>query len=475
MRSRLFTLDDQIAFAQLSGDNNPLHIDAVAARRMLFGQPVVHGIHALLWGLDCWCKDQGGTLALRSLKAVFSRPLRISDTASVTLEPGKDGQLGIRLRSGGTIAIAIDLEWTTSLPQPCDSVRPGDPECIVPRVLSADDIASDSGILDLYLNMEAARRLFPNVIRCLPALQVAVLLSTTRLVGVYCPGRHSIYSELALMSGVPDDSSAMRYDVGKFDKRIGLASIALTAPGMTGTIKAFQRPAPQEQAAYLTMKRQIVSHEFAGQRALIIGGSRGLGEVAAKLLAAGGAETRITYHRGKEDADRIVDDIRSHGGTADGVQFDVVNPQLAGLNLATPNRVPTHLYYFATPFIFAGAKGTFSPRLFTRFCDYYVTGFVDIVSQLYELGTRRIFYPSTVAIDELPTDMGEYAAAKVAAETLCTFLEKTRRDLGIYRPRLPRVATDQTASVMPITNQDPVPLMLERLRSFRDWSIGSRG
>jgi len=473
MRSRSFTLDDQIAFAQLSGDNNPLHIDAVAARRLLFGQPVVHGIHALLWGLDCWCEDQAETLTLRSLKAVFSKPLRISDAVSLTLETDGNGKLRIRLRSGGTVAVVIDLQWTTAPPQPCDHIIAGDPECIAPRVLSADEIAADAGSLDLYLNPAAAGRLFPNLLRCLPALQVAVLLSTTRLVGVYCPGRHSIYSELTLTSGAPEDSSAaLRYQVRKFDKRIGLASIALTAPGMTGSIKAFQRPAPQEQAPYLTMKRQIVSHEFAGQRALIIGGSRGLGEVAAKLLAAGGAATRITYHRGREDADRIVDDIRSHGGTADSVQFDVLNPQLADLDIAAPDRAPTHLYYFATPFIASGGKGDFSPRLFSGFCDYYVTGLFNTVTQLYEFGTKRIFYPSTVFIDDLPTNMGEYAAAKAASEMLCTFLEKTRRDIRIYRPRLPRVATDQTTGIIPITNQDPAPIMLEILRAFRDWSKG---
>jgi acyl dehydratase len=34
MQSRRFTSQDQIAFAELSGDYNPLHIDALAAGRM---------------------------------------------------------------------------------------------------------------------------------------------------------------------------------------------------------------------------------------------------------------------------------------------------------------------------------------------------------------------------------------------------------------------------------------------------------
>ena len=34
---RIFTFEAQLAFSELSGDYNPLHIDEVAARRLLFG------------------------------------------------------------------------------------------------------------------------------------------------------------------------------------------------------------------------------------------------------------------------------------------------------------------------------------------------------------------------------------------------------------------------------------------------------
>ena len=61
--------------------------------------------------------------------------------------------------------------------------------------------------------------------------------------------------------------------------------------------------------------------EFKGQSALIIGGSRGLGEVTAKLLAAGSADVRLSYYQGEEDAIGIVDDISSNGGCAEYFQY----------------------------------------------------------------------------------------------------------------------------------------------------------
>jgi hypothetical protein len=63
--------------------------------------------------------------------------------------------------------------------------------------------------------------------------------------------------------------------------------------------------------------------------------------------------------------------------------------------------------------------------------------------------------------------MGEYAAAKMAGEVLCDFLQKTNPGIAIHKPRLPRVATDQTASLLPVSNQDPVSVLLAHLRYLR--------
>ncbi len=468
MISSKFTLKDQIAFAELSGDHNPLHIDAIFARRSLFGSLVVHGIYSVLWSLNSWLEDKSSDIELTSIRAVFPKPVRVGEEVSISIESENKGQFRIELKSGGAVTTIIDTEWVKSERKDISCFKTGFPDKRQPRHLSEDEIASSSGTLDLYLNVEAAARIFPSLMRCVSPSQVAIILGTTRLVGVECPGINSMYSALHLKVNDSLEQKTMTYEVTKLDKRFDLVFMKITAPGMTGTIKAFVRPTHQEQVSYLQMKTLLKNNEFSGQRALIIGGSRGLGEVSAKLLSAGSAEVKITYNQGEEDAQRIVKEINSNGGNANYLQFDILSPEKSSLFRSLSEWAPTHLYYFATPFIFSGVKGVFSPEMFKKFCDYYITGFMKTLIPLSTSGLKNVFYPSTVAIDEMPEDMHEYTATKMAGETLCKFLIDTYKDLTVYYPRLERLSTDQTVSLLPVHNQDPVPIMLNHLRHLRD-------
>lgn len=464
MECRIFTHKDQMAFAELSGDFNPSHVDAVYARRLVFGAPVVHGIHALLWGMDCVLGNRGEPVDIRSLKATFPKPIRVGEEVGVCLAASDGTRIRFELCCGNSSAASVDVEVGPSLHRGGGGLNGGFPPSVMPRILADEELRGCSGSLELYLNPAAAAGMFPCLARCLSPMSFATVLATTRLVGVFCPGLHSIYSELVLRGGESVAGPALKYAVMAGQRRFGQVSMEISAPGLAGVIKAFRRPEPQPQADCRTLKDHVRPCEFDGQRALIIGGSRGLGEVAAKLLSLGGAAVKISYCQGKEDAARIVEDIVSSGGVADAFHFDAVNPEMEA---SVPEWAPSHLYYFATPFIVPGIKGAFSPKLFERFCGFYVGGFIAAVNACRSPGLKRIFYPSTAMIDELPANLGEYAAAKAAGETLCAFLEKTGA-LKVHRPRLPRLSTDQTSSIMPLARQDPVPVLLRELRVFRD-------
>lgn len=463
MHRRIFTLDDQIAFAGLSGDNNPLHVDPVLARRYLFGKPIVHGVHALLWALDQWVVGHAEPFRLTYLQVAFLNQIGLHEEVCCAVVSEQGDRVRLDIFKGKELSVRIVFVWVPDDPGHAHWVSQELPEQSPPVALSNGELPSCCGILDLSLNPSAARRLVPSLMRHLCPAQAAVLLGMTRLVGVKCPGLHSIFSELKLTASDTGDLNNITYAVSEFDERYGLVMLAVSAPGLVGTIRAFVRPPPQSQSAFLDLKDGVGDTAFAGQRALVVGGSRGLGEVAAKLLAAGGAQVRLTYRLGKTDAQRVVDEILAGGGRASLCELDILQPRLDQID---PDP-PTHLYYFASPLISGSDEGRFSGPLFHAFCDYYVTGFAHLVEVLQRRGLRHVFYPSTVFIDEQAEGFLEYTMAKFAGERLCQSFGTKYPEMHFTLPRLPKMATDQTSSMLPGHNPDPSPIMLAALLAMR--------
>jgi MaoC like domain/short chain dehydrogenase len=463
---RRFSTDDQMAFSLLSGDFNPLHIDEVIARRSMAGGIVVHGIHLLMWALDCWCTTFFRRCKLTSLDVEFLKPVRVGDLVCLS---------GFAETNAVDFTLYVDeLLVATIKGSICDSadvvmVSAGYPAKLPPINLDGKEIATAEGRLDLMLDVPLASVLMPSLIKFLPQHQLAFMLASTRLVGMVCPGLHSLFSELHFneVKEMVVGDGGFNYKVKRFDQRFSLATIQISSEkGLVGIIKAFLRPKIQRQTScdqLLSLFDKFFSaRPFAGQRALVIGGSRGLGEVFAKVLAMGGAEVLLTYYKGEKEAATIIYDIRNNGGIASNVQYDVTAREVQQLAAFAP----THLYYMATPFIGSGQRGKFNADAFERFSQYYVSGFATTLEIVRHDSLLKVYYPSSVFLDEMPADMTEYIAAKSAGEALCATLTKAYPRLGFFYPRLPRIATDQSASLLPCVNQSVLPLVMEQLEQF---------
>jgi nucleoside-diphosphate-sugar epimerase len=219
---------------------------------------------------------------------------------------------------------------------------------------------------------------------------------------------------------------------------------------------------------------QVDPAEFAGMRALIIGGSRGLGELTAKLIASGGGHVTITYAIGKKEAESVAHQLRSWGAPAEVLAYDVrMQPKL---QLERLSASPTHIFYFATSTIFRPKNALVSAPVLAEFTTYYLQGFYDLCSQLTEprghltLGKLIAYYPSSVFIDERPTGMTEYAMIKAAGEQMCRDMNQQLPSLHILTTRLPRLPTDQTATLLPGRDIDPVSVLLPVVRQMMELS-----
>jgi acyl dehydratase len=450
LAERTFTPADQERFAALSGDFNPMHMDPIAARRTVFGAPVVHGVHLLLWALDSWVR--GRTIALERVKASFNRGVLVGDLVRVCLvKDGEDFALQIQRNESKLVPIrgklGVAAEYAGTFPSM------GAMKC---REMNPAEAASAAGMVPLTYSPADASALFPHLSSALPAVQLAELLATTRLVGMECPGLHSLYSGLDLsFSGPATGEAVLNYRVTRADD-FGRLSLAVEGPGFQGELRAFLRPPPSSQKSARELAGLVTRGAFAGQKAVVVGGSRGLGEVTAKLLAMGGADVTITYHRGKSDAEAVGTEINSAGGTCKVAQFDCTQPGDDELFQSL-----THLYYFATPHISSDDTVLFSPERFSEYCRYYVTGFAQTLMAAQGAAKLQVFYPSTIFLDDAPAHMSEYCAAKAAGEELCKQLAKP--GWRIHAPRLPRMHTDQNNGFLPPEMEAVETVMLRYL------------
>ena len=337
------------------------------------------------------------------------------------------------------------------------------------RDLSFDATAGMSGRLAFASPPDAIAAMFPAASGWLGPRRVAALAATTLLVGMVCPGLHSIYAGFTVEAcdeAVLEDRLGFR--VTATDPRVRSVHMSVAGGGLVGAVQSYARMPPTPQASVQDLADVVEPGEFSGAEALIIGGSRGLGEVTAKLLAAGGARVAISYRVGGAEAEAVAQEIRSGGGECETLAYDAslpAEPQLAGLAAA-----PTHAYYFATPKIFGAQSALFARARLDAFLSVYVEGFLNLAEALK--ARRRdvsLFYPSSVAVAERPRGMLEYAMAKAAGETLCAEINQALRPLHVTVDRLPRLLTDQTASVIGVSPPSPAGHLLAVVRETQSW------
>lgn len=440
-----FGVEDQQRFAALSGDTNPIHMDPLAARRTQVGVPIVHGMHGLLWALDAAAR------ALPDppfrLKASFDRPMFLDEPLEVSWT-SNEGSLRGRVEARG---IPVFIFAVSTVPNGHPGVgadrAAGAAIPEAPVALDLEQMADQGGLLRFATPPAVAGCQFAELTSRVGPAMVAALACLSSLVGMVCPGLTSILSGLdvdCLGREAGAGSEALAYRTEHVDERFRSVRMAVEGGGLRGVVDAFARPPPTVQPTVAEAAGRVLPDSYRGATALVVGGSRGMGEVVAKLVAAGGGRTIISYATGEQDARRVGAEIDASGGDCLLCALDVRRPIADQLRDVRP----THVYYFATCPIFIKRSPTYDQAIFETFIRYYVTGFNELCSALLASQTElTAFYPSSVAVEERPANMTEYAMAKAAGEILCADLTRFTPRLRIVVSRLPRVLTDQTASI----------------------------
>jgi acyl dehydratase len=476
MVSRIFDLQNHVRFAQLSRDYNPIHVDPIVARRTQAGAPIVHGIHSLLWLLEeCVAQARAARPRAVNLRAQFKKPIYVGDAASLEITRATSETLRARICVDGTETVVASIGFAegevTRAPRDVPdernqarlmSVAPA------PNELSIEEMNGLSGSLPFGESVEQARMMFPIAAGYFGAPQVGALICSSCLVGMVVPGLHSLFVALDVSlvegAGPPD---ALGFAVTWVEPRFRRVRIGIRGGGLEGTLETMVRAPPVIQATMANVAPLVDKHEFRGSLALVVGGSRGLGELTAKLIAAAGGKVIITHATGKSDAEAVAREITNAGGECGTMPYDVLLPATQQLG-ALGERIPTHVYYFATSTIARRKASPFDLKRFDEFNAFYVAGFLELVRACIQLRPQgvRVFYPSTVFVETRPADMTEYAMSKAAAEVLCADIEKYLPRAHVLVRRLPRLLTDQTSALLNAAVPDPVQVLLPIIREM---------
>lgn len=453
MTRRVFAEGDQRAFAEISGDRNPMHMDPVAARRTPAGAPVVHGVQSMLWALE-------QVAAMRPLErlcrldADFSRFLHLGEPAELIIPRENEDEIRAELRSGDRRIAQYVLRFgekapaRVSPPAETHGALHYGPDRDDPLPLSWEETAVAQGRVAFRHSANSATPFWPNLASAIGAERVTGLLGMTRLVGMVAPGLHSTFHRISLHLTEDDgpQEAGLRFSVARAEPRFQVVTFSVGSTGLTGSVKASRRTPPVQQPDSAALRPLIAGRIYAGRTALVVGGSRGIGEVTAKLLGLAGARVIISYAVGAADAAAVAADIVAAGGQATTMPLDVLadlEPQLAHL----PHQ-PTSMYFFATRRIAPRTGTTVDEAMFRGFCDVYVMAFERLCLLLAARAPISVFYPSSVYVEAPPTGLVEYAMAKAAGEVLAQALTREHDRLDVYTVRLPRLPTDQTAAMI---------------------------
>ena len=467
LAKKIFQLNDLKWFAEQSGDYNPIHINESLSRRYISGGIIVPGMYILLWSLNKIVEKYNKNLKYINAKfhhfAILESNLELyyeldNNTCVLSVKSG--------LKSIATFSIIFSDSIIIN-----KSEKKKPPNSVI-KNYSFKELRGLSGNFKTYLSNDCMNKYSALKINKMENI-IAILMSFSRLVGMKVPGLNSLFIGLEINLDNSYKNKTIKWNISRHTNINSLIFIDVKGNGCKGHISTMYRPEPVNQMAIKEIYTKYKNKYFSKQVALIIGGSRGLGEHTAKLLGANGSEVIITYNKGIKDALRVKKEIENYNSKVHCIKMNILEPSAAlkKINLLKLNI--THVYYFASPKIHESRQKVIDDDLLNSYNLVYVKSFEKIIEEMFSIFAFdfKVFYPSSVFINHNSKLYKEYTKAKLYAEkTIKKLLIKYKKNF-IYDVRLPRLRTDQNPNLSNEEQNLNIEIFVKELLRFSHLNV----
>lgn len=229
-----FSDADQREFVRLSGDANPIHADADAAALMFTGGIILHGVHGLMWSLNCYLRTIPEPISIRSIQATFFKPILLDHEvrARAVLT---DMNLKINLTVDG-----VDVTTAKAIVGPASRVA----ETVLketpfpyPPLRRLADLVEAEGALTMPVQARGLVEKFSYLAVAVGPTALIGLGSLATLVGMECPGLYGVSTDVS--ADFSAEEGPLRYKVRRVDKRFSRVEIDVRGYGLSGRVGAF--------------------------------------------------------------------------------------------------------------------------------------------------------------------------------------------------------------------------------------------
>tara|TARA_B100001564_G_C20648383_1_gene675604 strand:- start:23 stop:1483 length:1461 start_codon:yes stop_codon:yes gene_type:complete len=451
---------DQNKFAKISKDFNPIHCNNIESRKSIFGGEIVHGVNILLTALNFLYKNKKIEKPSQ-ISCDFLKPLFLNQKTDFYLNLKDRNALEILVKSKNlltskfTIILKkINIERlnkknlsakTINQINKINTNRIIDNKCL---------INNKNKYYQVNLKNFNLSKSFSNINYKFNTQEIKEILCLSYFVGMVCPGKNSILFKITInmnsskISKNLNKNKKILFHLLNFSKALNKLTINFSGL-IEGEIQCFKYLSPKITHIKDLKKFRLESKYVNNKKALIIGGSRGLGEVTSKYLAIQKCVTYATYNLGLNEIKKFKKEFHRFNYKIFFLKYDIENKKFITINKKKFKKID-YFFYFATPKILNTYLYKFDKILFNKYMNYYYRSFKNLCIELNRIAEKKIkiFYPSTIYINNNNQNFKEYTLAKKNSEFKIKKLEKKLNNIQIKIFRLPEMSTHQNIKIL---------------------------